>query len=109
MRIPRIPLLAIGAALCIGAIGGYAYAASATLPMVSSVTVPAPVMPNTLGVVRVDVPDTVPSGVNCGPKVYVQLTGLFGGVQKIAGACVNLDVAADARTDDVANAIADEN
>lgn len=109
MRIPRFPLLAIGAALCVGAIGGYGYAASATLPVVSSVVVPAPITSTTLGVVRVDVPPTVPADVDCGSQLYVQVTGLFGGVQKITGACVNPDVATDVRTDDVANAMADEN
>jgi hypothetical protein len=63
---------------------------------------------NTLGVVRVDVV-APPADVNCGSLLYVQVTGVFDGAQHVTGACVSRDVATDARTDDVAIALANEN
>jgi hypothetical protein len=113
VRIPRIPRLslavvapvAIVAAAAAG-IGGYGLAMSSTLPMVSTVYTPAPVDLDTVGAVRVEaVP--APSGVDCGDRLYVVVTGTFAGDTAWSAACVDPGTLAADRVDAVAIALAD--
>lgn len=104
MRIPRIPLLAIGAAALVGGVSGYAYATSTTLPVVQSVTTPAPVTLDTVGVVRLDA-TPVPTGYTCDDGLYVTVSGKFAGDVAVSGVCIDPGVLAHDRVAGVANAM----
>jgi hypothetical protein len=109
VRIPRIPgvrVAAILVAAAAGLSGGYAYAMSSTLPMVSTLTTPAPVDLNTVGALRVEAV-TPPSDVDCGDRLYVTVVGTFAGDTQQTAACVDPGTLAADRVDAVAIALAD--
>jgi hypothetical protein len=72
-----------------GTAGGYVWAASTTLPMVQTITVPAPTDVNTFGVIRYDVVPA-PAGQDCAaPLLYVSRTSTVGGVTSVTAGCLN--------------------